>query len=310
MSSALINELDRFYTEHRFNSKGKLSVALVITEHARKRGFPLNPETLVTEGGGQVYGLGKGAVQSILNRHQIDKVLAQEGGRTSRGSIGNMREYVDFLNALSEKETIDIDAVELFWIAKVNIFFAAKPLKVRLDSSQGLRSLIRDLIQQADTRQKESQGVYYVGAIIQHLVGAKLDCALGEGHFTHNSFSTSDAQTGRNGDFFIGNVALHITTTPTESVIARCKDNLNRGQRPIIVTTKRGLTLAEGLAENVDLGNRIDIFEIEQFIALNLYEFAKFDEQGRTVAVSDLVNRYNQIVLQYETDPSLLIEIQ
>ena len=35
------------------------------------------------------------------------------------------------------------------------------------------------------------------------LVGAKLDCALGAGNFEHNSFSTSDAQTGRNGDFFI-----------------------------------------------------------------------------------------------------------
>jgi hypothetical protein len=307
MSKTLYSELDRFYIDHKFNSKGKLSVALVITEHAKKRGLPLDAESLLTEGGGQVYGLGKGAVQSILARHGIDKILAQEGGRTSRGSIGNMREYVEFLNTFSENE---LDSIELFWIEKVNIFFSGKPLKIKLDSSQSLRSLIKDLIQQAESRQKESQGVYYVGAILQHLVGAKLDCALGIGNFSHNSFSTSDMQTGRNGDFFIGNVALHVTTTPTESVISRCKDNLEKGQRPIIVTTKRGLTLAEGLAENVNLAYRIDIFEIEQFIALNLYEFAKFDEQGRTVAVSDLVNRYNEVVMQFETDPSLLIEVQ
>jgi hypothetical protein len=307
MSTTLHSELDRFYIDHKFNSKGKLSVALVITEHAKKRGLPLDAESLVTEGGGQVYGLGKGAVQNILERHGIEKILAQEGGRTSRGSIGNMREYVEFLNTFSENE---LDLIEIFWIEKVNIFFSGKPLKIKLDSSQSSRSLIRDLIQQAVLRQKESQGVYYVGAILQHLVGAKLDCALGVGHFSHNSFSTSDAQTGRNGDFFIGNVALHVTTTPTESVISRCKVNLENGQRPIIVTTKRGITLAEGLAENVNLANRIDIFEIEQFIALNLYEFAKFDEQGRTVAVSDLVSRYNEVVMQFETDPSLLIEIQ
>jgi len=307
MSTTLYNELDRFYIDQKFNSKGKLCVALVITEHAKKRGLPLDAELLLTEGGGQVYGLGKGAVQNILARHGIDKVLAQEGGRTSRGSIGNMREYVEFLNSFYDS---NLDLIELFWIEKVNIFFSGKPLKIKLDSSQSLRSLIKDLIQQAESRQKESQGVYYVGAILQHLVGAKLDCALGVGHFTHNSFSTSDAQTGRNGDFFIGNVALHITNTPTESVISRCMSNLDKGQRPIIVTTKRGLTLAEGLAENVNLASRIDIFEIEQFIALNLYEFAKFDEQGRAVAVSDLVSRYNEVVMQFETDPSLLIEIQ
>src|SRR3569833_3015564 len=307
MSTTLYSELDRFYIDHKFSSKGKLSVALVITEHAKKRGLPLDAESLLTNGGGQVNGLGRGAVQYILARHGIDKILAQEGGRTSRGSISNMREYVEFLNTFSESE---LGLIELFWIEKVNIFFSGKPHIIKLDSSQSLRSLISDLIQQAESRQKESQGVYYVGAILQHLVGAILDCALGIGHFSHNSFSTSDAQTGRNGDFFIGNVALHVTTTPTESVISRCKNNLEKGRRPIIITTKRGLALDEGLAENVGLATRIDIFEIEQFIALNLYEFAKFDEHGRTVAVSDLVNRFNQVVLQFESDPSLLIEVQ
>jgi hypothetical protein len=35
------------------------------------------------------------------------------------------------------------------------------------------------------------------------------------------------------------------------------------------VTRQRGLTVAEALAENVNLADRIDIFEIEQFIVLN-----------------------------------------
>lgn len=37
-------------------------------------------------------------MQAVLNRHGITRVLAAEGGRTSRGSISNMREYVAFLN--------------------------------------------------------------------------------------------------------------------------------------------------------------------------------------------------------------------
>jgi hypothetical protein len=76
------------------------------------------------------------------------------------------------------------------------------------------------------------------------------------------------------------------------------------------VTLQRGLTVAEGLANNVGLGDRIDIFEIEQFVALNLYELAKFAAEGRRTAVTDLVNRYNDIVDEVETDPSLRIELR
>lgn len=295
---------------YAFRGKGPLSVALVVTQHARKMGLPLDPERLVTEGGGQVLGLGKGAVQAILKRHGIARVLASEGGRTSRGSLNNMREYVAFLNALKEKGKIDLDAVEAFWIERVHEFFAGKPFKIKLDASRSLRTVVRDVLGQAVERQKTSPGVYYAGAVLQHLVGAKLDCALGKGKFEHNSFSTADAPGGRAGDFFIGDVVLHVTTSPGEAVIEKCRDNLNDGYRPMLVTLQHGLTVGEGLAANVGLGDRIDIFEIEQFVALNLYELGKFGADGRKTAVTDLVDRYNEIVEEFETDPSLKIEFR
>ena len=114
---------------------------------------------------------------------------------------------------------------------------------------------------------------------------------MGQGKFEHNSYSTSDQQTGRKGDFFVGDVAIHVTTAPGEAVIERCRDNLNDGFRPILVTGQRGLTVAEGLADNAGLGERIDVFEVEQFIALNLYELGKFGAEGRRIAVSDFVTR-------------------
>ncbi|WP_430755110.1 DUF4928 family protein [Magnetovirga frankeli] len=58
------------------------------------------------------------------------------------------------------------------------------------------------------------------------------------------------------------------------------------------------------------LGERIDVFEIEQFIALNLYELGKFGAEGRRIAVDDLVMRYNAIIDAVETDPSLKIEFR
>ena len=298
-----------FNKDRKFSRKGSLCVALVVTQHARE-GLPLDPDRLLTGGGGQVLGLGKGAVQTVLSRHNISRVLAAEGGRTSRGSISNMRDYVAFLNGLAAAGSVDLDAVERFWIERVHEFFSAKPFKIRLDASRSLRMLVRDMIGQAEERQRNSPGMQYGGAVLQHLVGAKLDCALGVGNFDHNSFSTSDAQSGRNGDFFIGDVAIHVTTAPGEAVIGRCRENIDDGHRPIIVTTARGVIVAEGLAENAGLGERIDVFEVEQFVALNLYELGKFAAAGRRVAVGDVVSRYNEIVEEFETDPSLKIEFR
>lgn len=310
MAEAHRRELATFAANKAFRGKGPLSVALVVTQHAKKMGLPLDQGKLLTEGGGQVLGLGKGAVQTILKRSGVPRVLASEGGRTSRGSLNNMREYVAFLNELNRKGTVDLDAVEAFWVGRVREFFAGKPFKIKLDASRSLRTVVRDVISQAEERQKDSPGVYYGGAVLQHLVGAKLDCALGRGHFDHNSFSTADAPSGRNGDFFLGDVAIHVTTSPGEAVIERCRENINSGYRPIVVTLQRGLTVAEGLANNIGLADRIDIFEIEQFVALNLYELAKFAAEGRRTAVNDLVGRYNEIVDEVETDPSLKIELR
>lgn len=311
MTADELNEaLAAFTKEKKFARKGPLCVAIVMTQQAKASGLPLDPANLLTEQGGQVLGLGKGAVQAVLNRHGITRVLAAEGGRTSRGSIGNMREYVGFLNKLAESGAVDLDAVESFWIARVHEFFAAKPFKIRLDASRSLRTVVRDVLSQAEERQKNTPGMYYVGGVMQHLIGAKLDCALGAGQFEHNSFSTSDAQTGRAGDFFVGDVAIHVTTSPGEAVIERCRDNLNDGFRPVLVTMQRGLTVAEALADNAGIADRIDVFEVEQFVALNLYELGKFAAEGRRVAVADLVNRYNEIIEDVETDPSMKIDFK
>ncbi len=129
MAHAHRNELEKFAAANAFRGQGPLSVALVITQHAKTMGLPLDTKKLVTEGGGQVLGLGKGAVQSVLKRHGIDRVLAKEGGRTSRGSLGNMREYVAFLNELGKAGKVDLEVVEDFWVERVQLFFSGKPFK-------------------------------------------------------------------------------------------------------------------------------------------------------------------------------------
>lgn len=311
MNSGLEQRLAAFVADKGFRGKGPLCVALVVTQHARGLlGLPLDPEMLITEGGGQVLGLGKGPVQAVLGRHGIGRTLASEGGRTSRGSLNNMRAYVALLNELHEQGPLDLDAVEDFWIARVREFFAAKPFRLRLDASRGLKAVFADLLRQAEERQKTAPGVHYAGALMQHLVGAKLEGLLGPGRLAHNSYSTADAPTGRAGDFLAGDVAVHVTTAPGEALIQKCQANLDAGLKPLIITGKRGLPVAEGLAGNAELGERVDVLEIEQCLAANLYELGGFAAGGWRAALEGLVERYNQIVEDVETDPGLKIELR
>ena len=312
----LSRQLDTFAEENGFRGKGSLCVALVVTQYARDLGLPLDPKALITRGGGQVLGLGKSAVQNVLHRHGILQILAAEGGRTSRGSISKMRAYVGLLNTLASDGNPDLDAIELFWVNRVRQFFAGKPFRLNLRTSQSLGSTVSDLLGQAARRQANSPGTNLSGAVLQHLVGAKLECALGEGETSHHEFtgglahhsvSTADSPTGRPGDFCIGDVAIHVTVAPSEAVIRKCERNIEEGLRPVLVTISRQRRVASTLAENLGLTNRIDVFDIEQFISLNVYEMGRFRSDGRKRAVSDLVDRYNEIIDKFETDPSLKI---
>jgi hypothetical protein len=298
--------LQAFFSKQHFSGKGALCVALVVTRHAKEMGLPLDPDKLLTEGGGQVLGLGKGRVQAILKDHGISKTLAEEGGRTSRGGIGIMRAYVAFLNGLAAKNTTDLDLIEAWWIAKVKKYFNSKPFALRFDPKSSMRAVIRDLLQQAVVRQKGGKGTMYLGAMLQHLVGAKLELVLGC-ELTHYGSSVADAVSERTGDFIIEDVVIHVTAFPGEAVMRKCQANLEHGLRPIVITTWKGVTVAEGLADNLSIGDRVDFFDAEQFLAGNVFELAKFAPENRRAKANELVEHYNRIVEACETDPSLHI---
>jgi hypothetical protein len=297
-----------FAEKHGIKSKGALCLPLVITDHARVMGLPLDPNRLRTDKEGQVLGLGKGKVQQILARHGITRVLAEEGGRTSRGSLGKMSAYVTFLNALGAEGALDLDEVEAFWIARVREFFAAKPFALRIDPTLSVRAAIRHLFAQAEVRQREMQGTMVVGTMIQHLVGARLTEIYGD-LVTHHSASTKDEGQARPGDFDVGDLAIHVSTAPGEALIRKCQTNLAGGQRPVIFTMGRGVGLAAGLAENAAIADRLDVLDVEQWLAAGVLEEAGNSGLGRLAAFGSLVEGYNAIVEAVETDPSLRIEL-
>ncbi|MDR1481798.1 MAG: DUF4928 family protein [Synergistaceae bacterium] len=298
-----------FIEESRFLTKGvkgPLAVGLTVTRYAVKNGLPIDPASLLTEKGGQVATLGKSQVQSILSDYGIAQVLAEEGGRTSRGSIGNMQEYVAFLNELNPNQD-ELKDLESLWVDKVKAFFASKPLKLHFDPSKSMNTIIKDILSQAEHRQKQIQGSTIVGAILQHLIGAKLDI-LTNGGVKHHGANVADEQSGRAGDFLIDDVSIHVTTFPSEAVMRKCANNLGAGLRPILLTIGKGMQIAEWQAEQFGIEDRIDIFDAEQFLAGNFYELGSFAKSKREVTARAIFEKYNSLIEQYETDQSLKIE--
>lgn len=198
---------------------------------------------------------------------------------------------------------------ERFWVERVKEFFAAKPFKFKVDATLSLRAAVRDLLQQARERQAETPGQRYEGSMLQHLVGAKLDLVLGKGVVRHHSVAEADQAERRAGDFTPGDVAIHVTTHAGEALMARCAENLEAGLRPLIITIPTRAAAADAALEEAGIAHRVDVLDIEQFLAVNLHERALFAKSGQRPKVAQLIERYNELIEAYERDPALRIEI-
>jgi len=301
--------LRQFASENRVTGKGPLSVVLGITRRAREDGLPLDVSSQLTRGGGQVRGLGQGPVQAILKKYGIQTVLAQEGGRTSRGSVGLMRLYVQFLNGLAASASLDLAAAESWWVDRVKEYLATQPFVLHMDPTHSVRFIVGDLLKQAQKRQSEASGTTILGTVLQHLVGAKLALILGTRIAQHGA-SVADESTGRTADFHVRDAAIHVTVAPTEALLKKCRMNLNHGLQPILITlSDRAVNTAQQLAEQEGIGDRVDVFDAEQFIASNVHEHSAFARSSRVTTATDLVRMYNGIVAKSETDPGLRIEV-
>jgi hypothetical protein len=306
---AIVKQLETLAEKQKkFLNKGGLCVGLVVTKTAQQQGLPLMHESLRTEEGGQVAGLGKAAVQSILAAYGITKVLAEEGGRTSRGSLGLMEKYVAALNAVHETTgAVDLVAAMEWWIEKVRQHFASEGPKFHFDTGKSIAANLADIFAQAAEIQKNSGGANFVGAMLQHLVGAKLDMVLGVGVAIHHGFSVADHSTERQSDFEVNGVAIHVTTHPSEALIRKVAGNLQAGLKPVIVTLADGVEGAAYLLKNTEWKDRIDVIDATQFLTANVYERSLFKADACKTTLTTILIRYNEIVTLCETDPVLHI---
>ena len=182
-------------------------------------------------------------------------------------------------------------------------------IKAAIDNSKSIRAIVYDLLDAALERQRECNGTMVVGAVLEHLVGAKLSIALPGVKIPHKSFSSADASTRAKGEFLIGDTAIHITVAPEEAFAHKCRQNIEEGLRPLVVTTESGVGGIKALVLNEDIAARVEILEIGQFLTINVYEWIGFKNQDRSLSLGKLIATYNDIIDQCETDPSLKIAL-
>lgn len=302
----LANTLSAFKNDNGFVGVGAMGTALILTRKALRSGLPLAVDDLLTAGGGQVSGLNGTNINKILLEYGVTHRVGTEAGRTSRGTPALARIYAVFINELSLDESALRD-VEEWWVGRFIDFFNSQPFKLNYDTSRSLAAVIEDLLSQAVVRQKKNPGTMYAGAVLQHLVGAKLELALPELSIVHNGASVADAVSARSGDFVIDNTILHCTMSPGDALLIKCKENLRSGSQPIILTVGKGVVAAQNLAETHGIEGRVEVMDALQFLAANLYEMSLFKASDRRIKVAQLVEKYNQIISAHESDASLRI---
>jgi len=302
--------LEKFQVEHNAATRGPLALLIQLTRLVRTMPFPLNAESFLTKNKGQVASLGGANLKKILMEHGITQVLASEGGRTSRGNMGLMMNYVEFLNAWQAIEPINFDVIEAYWAEQVRKYFRSQPFTLTADLSRTIGSGLDDLFEQAKKRQKQNPGTQYLGIILQHLVAAKLSLMLPSDCFQIHGASVADSPTDRGGDFVINNMVLHCTTAPGEPLIQKCKANIHAGCLPVIITIFERVQTAHNLAADAELSGRIEVWDIQQFLSTNINEHSLFDGTARNAKLADIIEKYNTIIDKNETDPSLRISFE
>lgn len=307
VSKRAYKRLKQFQTENGIASKGQLSLVVQFTRMVRDRVFPLKPTDFQTDSKGQVTGIGGGNLKKILAEHGITKQLTSEGGRTSRGSMGLMMAYVQFLNQWHEKEEVDLFEVENFWAEEVQEFFRNQPFVLSSDTAKTVTANLADLFDQAKKREKQNKGTRYLGVILQHLVAAKLQVVLSDEAVEIHGASVADKQTDRAGDFVINSTAIHCTTAPADLLMEKCKANLKAGYHPVIITIYDRVHTALTQIEDGGMQGQVDVWDIQQFLSSNVMEHSGFNVVARNHTLAEIIAKYNAIIDTVEHDPSLRI---
>jgi hypothetical protein len=312
---ALLDEwydgLDLFI--NRLPSRGTIAAAAHVLGRL-KADFNLDIEAHVSGKKAQIAGLSASSLQKTLAAFGETRPLSEVAGRSNRGGRGDIELLLERMKALglerltAKKRNAVLLAMQRR-IVKTYIprFHAAKRVKATFDEGNATWKFINGIV---DNARKNGKG----GAVAEHLVGAKLSLKFPPERFPEVSVrnkpsSAADVQAGFPGDFEIGDTVFHVTVAPMPALFEKCKENLSSGHRVYVLVP---LSQWAGAFQQAELHapGKMAVESMESFISTNIDEFAEF--KGARMLKSGLrvlLERYNERVMEVETDKSLLIEI-
>ena len=303
--------LHAWYDAHRPSSGAEpdryvICAGLAVLERMAAT-FPLEREDYITAKN-QVK-TGGPLIKAILARYGEERSYAKEGARTTRGTVPAAEAFVVRLNSIKEFHALpesarqDLVAEMQGWLAeKAKEYFNRKMVEVEIRLDKPGPQIIGDILAKAAARNQ-------AGPVAQHLVGAKLAIRYPKLTIDNYSYTTADVQTGRGGDFRVGDTVFHITVAAMPAVIDKCAANLQSGFRTILLVLDRQLLAARQMAENAGLQDRIGVQPIETFVGQNIEEISEFGQRSLASEFRRLLDTYNNRVAAIETDRSLQIVI-
>ncbi|CAI2473186.1 Uncharacterised protein [Serratia proteamaculans] len=273
-------------------------------------GIPITDARLYSDGKSQVRGLSGSTISKILEQHGETRIFTREGGRTSRGTIFLAAAFRDVLNNTQVPGSDHIDAasvstqLEAFFTQCVRLdYFDKQRITVDLDHTKPVSAVVSDILKAAAERSDKP-----TGAVLQHLIGAKLQLRFPDVEIGTDRANAADLHTDREGDFQVGTTAFHVTTAPMEKLISRCVENKRAGYRPVILTLESKVIAARQMADNVGMSEQISVQAAETFIGNNIEEIAIYDGDKIREGLARLIRTYNKRIDAIEIDKSLMID--
>ena len=206
------------------------------------------------------------------------------------------------LHALSKEDrnAVLVEFQKLL-VEKVRDYHSLKRIAFAYDASSTTWAAVHAIFAEAEANRK-------TGAVSQYLVGAKLELRFPEAHITNDRYAAADVQTGRKGDFQIGDTVFHITVAPTAAVVEKCAQNVRDGLRAFLLVPDKFLAGTRQNAQ-IALPDKVAVESLESFIANNIEELAFFSKGQLVGGFRRLLELYNKRVDLIEQDKSLLIDI-
>lgn len=287
-----------------------MNAGLIVSQMVAE-GLPIRDDQLFSNGKSQVRGLSGSSIAKILEQHGEARLFTREGGRTSRGTVHLADSYRTVLNNVQPQVTGGEDAVKLAFALEEFFtdcvrkdYFDKQRISVDLQPTKPVSVIVEDILRAASERSDKP-----TGAVLQHLVGAKLQLRFPGEDIGLDQANAADLQTDREGDFQVGTTAFHVTVAPMEKLIHRCNENKKAGYRPVILTLDRKVQAAKQMADNAGIAEDISVQSAEVFIGTNIEEIAIYDGDKIREGIANLISAYNDRISAVEVDKSLMIEL-